>query len=407
MTRLTTAQMEDRLVDALATIADEAPMPAGMLEVPDGWVRRGPFAWANRHPGVTAFGVVAAAVLSVAVVLGLVGSFLQAPRVGDDGADASVPMEQLDLTPQPIENPSVAGVPDAEGAIGDVVQLARGRAANVTFRLVAYRSGAGNCLWFEHAGQAASGCAPIPEQDPASDGVVGMTLYRLDPASDGHLVGLVAGDAARVQVRSADGRRAEARIIDLEPAGIAAQAYLVFLPIGFEAEHLEVASSDGTRLTELQLDEAWRHGATPERVRPLVPEGQVVVVLRNHSDARPIFRMTTHDEGSAGESWSPIDPCDVGSMSAPIRRGLEWSVDVDGRVVVDSTARLPAAEPNTVVEVIVDLRSGVEPSVSSTTVRSVEDSTVGPDAGRLEMPGRSERWWQLGQSLECEWEPGP
>lgn len=407
MTRLTTTQLEDRLLDSLAPIADAAPMPPRVLEVPDGWVRGGRAAWASRHPVLTAVGVAAAAVLAVAVLVGLFGPFLQAPRVGDDGADASLPMERINLAPVLIGNPAVAGVPEAEAATGDVVQVARGRVANVAFRLVAYRSGGGNCLWFEHAGQASSGCAPVPDRDPMSDGVLGMGMFRLDPTVESHLVGLVAYDAARVQVRAMDDRRAEAQLIDLEPAGIAAQAYVVFLPIGFEADRIEVAARDGTRLTELRLDEQWRMGVPPDRARPLVPEPSVVVVLRNHTDARPILRMTTQHAGAAGEGWTPVDSCEVTSMEAPIRPGLDWSVDVDGQVVIDSTAPLPTAEPHTIVEVIIELRPGEAPTVSSTSVRSIEASTIGPDAGRPELPGRSERWWELGAGLDCEWEPGP
>jgi hypothetical protein len=403
MSRVPRHSLDDRLTRALAPLADSAPMPPRLLDVPDASVRGGRGTWAADHPVLAVAGVAAAAV--VVVLLGLLGPLLQAPRVGDEGRDVSLPMERLDLAPLTIANPAIAGVP-AEAATGDVVQVARGRAALLAFRLVAYRSAEGNCLWFEWAGQSSSGCASLPEQDPMGDGVIGMTLYELNPATDGYIYGLVAPDARRLEVRARDGSRAEARLLDLAPAGIAAQAYLVFLPVGFEAARIDVGAADGTRLTELDL-EPWLRGVPPARARPLVPEPSVMVVLRNHTDGRPIFRMTFGEGGDAGEALSPTDACDVNVMEVPLREGLDWSVEVDGEVVVDSTTPLPAAEPDTVIEIIVELRPDERPTVSATSVRQIEDSTLGPGAGRSELPGRSERWWELGQGLDCEWVPGP
>ena len=406
MKRVVHSTLEDRLTRSLRPIGNVAPMPPRVLDVPDRWVRFDRGGWVAANPVAATIGVMAAAIVAALVVLTLAGPVLDASRVGHPGADAALPIERLDLSPQVLRDPAIAGV-QADGALGDVVELARGRAANASFRLVAYRSGDGNCLWFSWLGSSGGGCGPLPEHDRLGDGVVSATLsYQLDPSTEGYLNGVVRADAERMWAVATDGRRAEATLVDLEPAGIAARSFLVFLPVDFEVDRVVVESGRGDRISEVSVT-AMRSGVPIDLDRVGAAEASVIVVVRNHTDRDPILRMETRTATGEGAASSPVGRCDVATTEAPLREGLEWSASLDDTVVLDSSATLPHIEHGWVVEVVVDLRDGQPPAVGSPEVRSIEDSTIGPATDRGEVTGWSERMWELIDSLECAWEPSP
>ncbi len=408
MTRRSSADFDTALGDALRPMAAAAPLPAGLLEVSDRWVRRDR---RGSEPGRESDGprplavavVIGSAVVVALLATAILGGILQAPRVGDPDEVVSLPLRALDLEPTVIRTPSLIGM-TANDATGPVVQLAHGNAAGSQFRLVAYRSAQGYCVGFAWRGGSAEGCGALPEDDAVGGAAFGLALSRLEPGVPGYLAGLVASDAAAVHAESARGGHAEALVFGLDEADIDARAFLVFLPVGFDADSVVALDAQGAQVGRLFVDPGAPPGAGDPAVDPS-REPRMYAILRNHTEQPIDLAVKERTADSEGSTSGPIPACDVGASGIGIFDGKTWWVEVDGREIFHSDQGLPVVGSGEVLELVIDVRDGREPMITEFVVLPVEASAGGEPAGRGPRIGWTERLWSLAADLECEFDP--
>jgi hypothetical protein len=408
MTRRSSADFDAALCDALRPMAAAAPLPADLLDVPDRWVRRDRRGSeparesAGPRPLAVAL-VIGCAVVVVLLATSILGGMLQAPRVGDPDDEVSLPLRALDLDPTVIRNPSLIGMNPID-ATGPVIQLAHGNAAESQFRLVAYRSAQGYCLGFAWQGGSGDGCGALPQDDAAGGAAFGFTLAHLDPAVPGYLAGMVAPDAVAVRAESARGGHAVALMFDLDEAGIDARAFLVFLPVGFDADSVVAYGADGGQVGRFIVDEGAPPGAGDPGVDPS-REPRMYAILRNHTEQPIDLAVEDRTADSEGSTSGPIPACDVDAAGIGIFEGKTWWVEVDGREIFHSDQGLPSVRSGEVLELVIDVREGREPMITEFVVLPVERSAGGEPAGRGPRIGWTERLWSLAADLECEFDP--
>ncbi len=409
MTRLSSADFDATLGDALRPMAVEAPVPAGLLGVPDRWVRgeRGaaePGDGTARPRPLAVDAVIAAAVVVALIGAAIMGSLIHAPRFGDPEEEVSLPLRALDLDPAVIRTPALIGMHTTD-ATGPVVQVARGSGAGSQFRLAAYRSAQGYCLWFAWQDGTSDGCGALPQDDAVGGPIFGLIQAGHKPAAPGYLAGFAAPDVVAIRAESARGGRAEALVLDLDEAGIDAKTFLVFLPTGFAADSVVALDADGDEMGRFFFGSGAAPPGGGDPGEGPSREPRVYAILRNHTGEAAELRVEERTGGGEGYSAGQIPACDVGASGIGLFNGKTWWVEVDGVEVFHSDQGVPAVGSGEVLEAVIDLSEGREPTITEFVVLPVEASAGGGAAGRGPRIGWSERLWSLADDLECEFDP--
>ena len=249
MTRKTRPSLDAMLSDALRPQAGMTPMPDGVLDLPDGWVRgRG----VSAAPALAAAAVVTVAVIATIAVLTLFTGVLPEPRLGpgDDSEGAGLPIERLDVEPRP------GAVREGElPAIGPVVDVARGRVGGRGFTVTVYRGEAPNdvCLRFEYRPDYSHVCGSMPGESPLGGQSFGMATTFEDSLAAHEVTGVVATEVAAVWIETSDGGRLGAELIDLAPADIKARLFIAFLPGGVDPQAYVAADVAGNEIDRIDL----------------------------------------------------------------------------------------------------------------------------------------------------------
>lgn len=126
----------------------------------------------------------------------------------------------------------------------------RGSVAGVSVKLTAQQDANGACIGAYRGSDGVQACGQLPGDQPEF-GPFGMTFH--DPRQVG---GLVASDVASVVAELAGGGRAEALMVSLDPAGIDAQGFLIYLPKGAAERWLVAMGADGAELSRLEFQAA-------------------------------------------------------------------------------------------------------------------------------------------------------
>ena len=177
----------------------------------------------------------------------------------------------LTLDTEPREG-QIELAPGGPRPMGPVVEVARGEVGGDGFSIVAYRSGDGVCTQLTRAAGGSAQCGSLPGAGPLAAefgpfGAVGTGGGEGMPVA---VLGVVETGVAAVWIESLAGRRAEARLIDLEPADIDAQLFLAFLPEGDglgSVVALDVAGGEVGR-GELMAPPGGPPGAVPTPAGP-------------------------------------------------------------------------------------------------------------------------------------------
>jgi hypothetical protein len=197
------------------------------------------------------------AAMLVAVAAVVVGAVLTIawptpPEVGapDVGSDVALPIAELDLQRRP-------GVIDAEipASAGPAIQVASGRVRGSAFSLTVYRDAerpGGLCWWIAHGAGGDGGCGPIPGEGLPEFGPFGGIGESPHPMSTVRFDGMVAPEVARVWVVTDEGR-ADAVVIPDVLEGVAASAFVVFLPSETHATSLVAADGSGRIMHEVPI----------------------------------------------------------------------------------------------------------------------------------------------------------
>lgn len=163
---------------------------------------------------------------------------------------ADVIVTDLDAEPREIPGRQVH-----EDAHGPVIRFASGSADGITFEISAFDTGAMRCIALELAQSASSGCIPLeelPDDDVLTRLAGGGTLERVNPEA-----GLAPPEVASVWVELGDGRRVDARVVDLRPA-LDTSVYFFLLGRDADARVLVAASEAGEVLKRIRLDDQRR-----------------------------------------------------------------------------------------------------------------------------------------------------
>ena len=247
----TRATLDRRLSDALRESAGDAPMPGGLLAVPDAWVRGHRLA-RSWHRAAVAGGVVALASAVTLAVLSLVSDVTdRRPSVGagDARPDVGVPIESLDAEPRRGDLPATG-----EPAIGPVWEVVSGRVRGGPFTYTVWRPAAwpdSICVSHEWGTTVDVGCGAMPGEGPAGE-EFGMGSMTGGTSVVEGVWGLVSPDVAEVWVETDAGTRARARLVPLETVGFDAQLFVAYLPIGADSRAWVALDADGTVIDRLE-----------------------------------------------------------------------------------------------------------------------------------------------------------
>lgn len=247
-----TRSLNALLSDAMRPTGEAAPMPDGLLKVPNSWVRgRG----LSAAPAFAAAVVVMVAVIATVAVLTVFTGVLPDPRLGpgDDPEGAGVPIEHLDVEPRP------GGVREGEpAAIGPVVEVVRGRVDGRGFTVTVYRGAAPNvvCLRFELRPDYSHSCGSLPGESPAGGQSFGLATSFSDSLATHEVAGVVANEAAAVWIETSDGGRWGVELIDLAPADINARLFIAFLRGGVDPQAFVAADVAGNEIDRIDLPSA-------------------------------------------------------------------------------------------------------------------------------------------------------
>ena len=249
MTRITQASLDRMLADELRSDAVRAPMHEAMLRVPDRWVRGRRLASSSGRAFAVG-GVMTFAVVATLAVLSALGAFGERDlRIGteDVPADIGVPIDRLDLEPQP-----GAVWEGAELAIGPVVEVARGSADGSPFAFTVYRAASPSdvCLQVEEAVDRGISCGAMPGEGP-SGGAFGVGAWRLG-SNPSVVFGLVAPNVAEVRIETAAGGMTRAQMVSLAPADVNALLFFAFLPGATESSAWVALDADGNEIDRLE-----------------------------------------------------------------------------------------------------------------------------------------------------------
>lgn len=138
--------------------------------------------------------------------------------------DAGVPITEFDTEPRPAQEQNI------EQATGPIIEVARGEVDGDAFSFVVHRSAAGACTFLNRESSGNGSCGPLPGEGLPEFGPFGMMATTGGPDVPAEVIGLVSGHVASVRVEMEDGTSAQARLVDLAPAEMDAQAFIAFLP---------------------------------------------------------------------------------------------------------------------------------------------------------------------------------
>ena len=167
---------------------------------------------------------------------------------------ALVAASLLGCTVPPAESVDPAAVPSSslaphgdEPATGPVIELGSGTTLGVGWRYSIYESADGWCRQLETASGTSVGCGDAMPADDAVFGGVG--------SADGAPVeGIVSEEVATVWlVDGRSGGRVPARLLSLEPAGLAGNAFGGFAPEEVQVSHLQAVALSGEILETYEL----------------------------------------------------------------------------------------------------------------------------------------------------------
>ena len=244
MTTMSRVELERLLSNGLRDEALAAPMPDGLLRVPDRWVRPGTAIGKVRL--VAAAGVVAAAVVGTLAVVGMLRDRGAGPiHLGAPPPTQGVEIRNFDTTPREV----VLMDPTWPEAFGPIVEVARGSADRRGFRITVFRGSRVDevCVVFDWAGNGSSGCGAAPNSE-LLDGLFGTGSTMSGARLPHEVFGVVSRDAAAVWVEATGGGRAETKLVDLSPAEIDAYLFVAFLPGGADATAWVATDSSGREM---------------------------------------------------------------------------------------------------------------------------------------------------------------
>ncbi len=249
MTTLGGSELERLLSRALRDEAAAAPMPAGLLRVPDRWVRQR----ASLSPMrlIAAVVVVALATVGTLGVVGLLGDGSLGPvRHGDSPSVPSVDIRNFDTDPRDV----VLVDPDWPEASGPIVEVARGSADRRGFRVTAFRGSRADevCIVFDWAGDESAGCGVGPNSD-LLDGLFGTGSTTSGALLPHYVFGVVSRDVSAVWIDTTSGIRAETKLVDLSPVEVDAYLFIGFLPGGTDATAWVATDAAGRELDRFSL----------------------------------------------------------------------------------------------------------------------------------------------------------
>jgi len=138
--------------------------------------------------------------------------------------DAGVPIAEFDTEPRPAQEQNIGQ------ATGPIIEVARGEVDSDAFSFVVHRSAAGACTFLNRESSGSGGCGPLPGDGLREFGPFGIMTTTGGSDLPAEVTGLVSGDVASVRVEMEDGTSAQARLVDLAPAEMDAQAFIAFLP---------------------------------------------------------------------------------------------------------------------------------------------------------------------------------
>jgi hypothetical protein len=384
--------LEVSLREALAPIAADAPMPTDVLDVPGGSIRSRA-APATIRPAAAIMVVLAAVLVTIGALSAL--DALPWQRTGDPVL-ITPDLQSLDVTPRVLPNPELVGF-DPGQASGPVVQAATGTAYGSPFRLLAYQSG-GHCLWFSYRDVlGGGGCSGLPQDDEGGGPDLGMALADRTPSLPGYVYGLLRPGVDRAWVDGVEGDRVAAEVIPLDLAGIDAQAYLAFFPAEFAPARIVLTDAAGTAIAAYDIEALMEipplGGGGPSRVP------SIDLVVRNHTDAAVEGRLEDEGPSSTGSGTAEVPGCEIGWLSSGWFPGVAYRGSVNG-VLVHESVRDPVEVPSGhALEVLVDVRPGAEPTVTSIELRTIEESVSRSTSdGRGTWTGRAA---EIADGLDC------
>lgn len=177
---------------------------------------------------------------TVALILGiaLTGCGLLPPP------DAGIPIGDVDTAARQIRTGGPASAPN-----GPAVEILRGRIDEL-LSVVVQRDAVGVCMGISRGAHGGETCSPVPAGGP-QDPFGGVSTGGGDGAVF-EIAGISALDVASVVVEIEDGSVARALIVSLEPAGIGANAFFVYLR-DLVPHSLVALADDGSELGRLTI----------------------------------------------------------------------------------------------------------------------------------------------------------
>jgi hypothetical protein len=250
MTRITHASLDRLLTDALRGDAAAAPVPEGLLRVPDRLVRGRRLA-SSSGPVLAVGGVMTLAVVATLAVLAVVGALGErGPSIGSDDVppDAAAPIEALDVEPRPGQVPEMG-----EPAIGPVIEVARGRADGKAFAYTVYRGALPSdvCIQFQWGPSGAGACGAMPGEGPAG-GAFGVGSMSHGSAVVHEVFGLVAPNVAEVSIQTDAGEIARTQLVPVSGADVDALLFFAFLPGGVDSSAWIALDSAGNEIDRFE-----------------------------------------------------------------------------------------------------------------------------------------------------------
>lgn len=338
MTSKKTRSLDAMLSEGLRHQAATAPMPDGLLDVPNRWVCGRPSMSASR--GLAAAAVVVVAAFGTIAVLTLFAGMQPEPRLGSEDASrgAALPIEGFDVEPRP----GVVGEEEA-AAIGPVVDIARGRVDGRGFTVTVYRGAAPNdiCLRFEWRPDYSHSCGSLPGESPAGSQSFGLATSVSDSLAAHEVSGVVATEVAAVWIETNDGGRFRAELIDLAPADIGARLFVAFLPGGVDPQAYVAADAAGNEIDRFDLLARPPDAASPYPTSPST-ETDIPITIRNEDDEAAELQVTLYNAVTGAEQTTtkPFDLPPGGETTIAVHptrdRDDAYHVIINGFVAVSS-----------------------------------------------------------------------
>ncbi len=250
MSKITHASLDRMLINALRADAAAAPMPEGLLRVPD-WGVRGRRLARSSGQAFAVGGVVSLAAvvtLTVLIVVGALGERGPSIGSGDVPADIGIPIEALDVEPRPGQIPEIL-----EPAIGPVIEVARGRVGGNAFAYTVYRSAFPSdvCIQSEWSPSGAGACGAMPGEGPTG-GAFGVGSMSHGSTVIHEVFGLVAPNVAEVWIETNTGDIARTQLVPVSGADVDALLFFAFLPGGISSSAWVALDAAGNEIDRFE-----------------------------------------------------------------------------------------------------------------------------------------------------------